>query len=216
MKNKIYLLLSFMLTFAFVGSIKAQDIDHDGVQDQMDNCKYTYNPNQADADNDLIGDECDCQPMVANPGGQHKPAILITASTSDTIFYNTKVNFSSVIDAGGSSPIYQWKKNGFNVGSNSSSYVDSSLQMHDTITCILVSDVVCAAGNEVLSNKLGFAVYAFELSLGGGNEILQLSVYPSPAQKEIRIQCQARILKLTLFDMNGKYPQKGSKYVVKL
>ena len=35
------------------------DADDDGVCDGIDNCPYTYNPNQADADADNIGDACD-------------------------------------------------------------------------------------------------------------------------------------------------------------
>jgi hypothetical protein len=35
------------------------DQDADGVPDSQDNCKTTYNPNQADCDHDGIGDACD-------------------------------------------------------------------------------------------------------------------------------------------------------------
>ena len=37
------------------------DTDHDGVTDPNDNCTETYNPNQADCDNDGAGDACDSQ-----------------------------------------------------------------------------------------------------------------------------------------------------------
>jgi hypothetical protein len=35
------------------------DTDGDGVSDSRDNCAYVYNPTQADADRDRIGDACD-------------------------------------------------------------------------------------------------------------------------------------------------------------
>ncbi|TMA34096.1 MAG: hypothetical protein E6J87_08030 [Deltaproteobacteria bacterium] len=35
------------------------DSDSDGVIDQIDNCPFVYNPNQADADGDGVGDFCD-------------------------------------------------------------------------------------------------------------------------------------------------------------
>ena len=35
------------------------DRDHDGIADSIDNCKYRYNPAQADSDGDGIGNVCD-------------------------------------------------------------------------------------------------------------------------------------------------------------
>jgi hypothetical protein len=35
------------------------DTDNDGITDPNDNCPDTYNPNQADCDNDYQGDACD-------------------------------------------------------------------------------------------------------------------------------------------------------------
>ncbi|MCD4722958.1 MAG: right-handed parallel beta-helix repeat-containing protein [Desulfobacula sp.] len=42
------------------------DIDHDGIQDSLDNCPYNYNPNQKDQDIDDIGDICDTCPTISN------------------------------------------------------------------------------------------------------------------------------------------------------
>ena len=36
-----------------------RDIDQDGVNDDIDNCIETYNPDQADIDGDGMGDACD-------------------------------------------------------------------------------------------------------------------------------------------------------------
>merc|ERR1711976_1120189 len=35
------------------------DADEDGIGDVCDNCPYTYNPYQEDYDHDGVGDECD-------------------------------------------------------------------------------------------------------------------------------------------------------------
>src|SRR5690606_32409353 len=42
------------------------DVDHDGVDDEIDNCTYFTNPDQANADGDSAGDVCDDFPQ--NPG----------------------------------------------------------------------------------------------------------------------------------------------------
>lgn len=39
--------------------LSLNDADSDGVFDPFDNCKYTFNPEQTDSDNDCIGDACE-------------------------------------------------------------------------------------------------------------------------------------------------------------
>ncbi len=42
------------------------DSDADGILDTADNCRFTYNPDQADRDGDGVGDACDNCAQVAN------------------------------------------------------------------------------------------------------------------------------------------------------
>ena len=42
------------------------DSDGDGIADTADNCRLTYNPDQADRDRDGVGDACDNCPLLAN------------------------------------------------------------------------------------------------------------------------------------------------------
>jgi hypothetical protein len=44
-----------------------KDTDKDGIPDIIDNCPYTYNPDQSDLDHDGIGDVCDPTPYLATP-----------------------------------------------------------------------------------------------------------------------------------------------------
>ena len=46
---------------------KLQDLDGDGVDDDVDNCKSTANPDQSDLDQDGIGDVCDNCAEIFNP-----------------------------------------------------------------------------------------------------------------------------------------------------
>ena len=45
-------------------ALSGSDFDNDGIPDDYDNCKYMYNPNQGDLDNNNIGDACEWSPIL--------------------------------------------------------------------------------------------------------------------------------------------------------
>jgi hypothetical protein len=53
----------------------------------------------------------------------------------------------------GSNPVFQWKKNGVNVGSNNSTYFDSALISGDVISVELTSNADCISQAKVISNN---------------------------------------------------------------
>ena len=59
---------------------------------------------------------------------------VTVTNTSTGTFIATAIN-------AGSSPAYQWKLNGLNVGSNSSTYINTNLNDSDQVTCILTPDL---------------------------------------------------------------------------
>ena len=195
-------IFTVLISLSSISKVSSQDIDNDGVIDSVDNCQYVWNVNQQDNDGDQIGDLCDCNSSDGNPTGQHIPAIIINATPSTTINSGTLVNFTSIIDAGGTSPIYQWKKNGINVGTNSPNYSDNTLNDGDIVTCELTSDVICLAGNVKTSNSLVFTVNVLSVteSVINNSDIL---IYPNPSKKEINILSNINAEKVAILNLVG-------------
>lgn len=66
----------------------------------------------------------------------------------------TVANFSASITGGGSNPIYQWKLNGTDVGTNYNTYSNSALANNDSVWCVLTSNASCVNTPVVSSNKV--------------------------------------------------------------
>ncbi len=74
------------------------------------------------------------------------PSVSITANPTGQICSGTSVTFTAVPVNGGTTPVYQWEKNNFNVGTNSSTYTDATLIDGDIITVELTSNAPCSSG----------------------------------------------------------------------
>ena len=81
------------------------------------------------------------------------PSVVISTPTT-SVCAGSSVLFSASLQNGGSSPIYQWKKNGINVGTNSNTYNENSLLNGDIISCILTSNATCVIENTANSNSI--------------------------------------------------------------
>lgn len=61
--------------------------------------------------------------------------------------------FTAYPTSGGTSPAYQWKVNGFNVGTSSPTYT-STLNAGDLVSCVLTSSATCATPKTATSNTI--------------------------------------------------------------
>lgn len=86
------------------------------------------------------------------------PTITISTVGSNTYCAGSSKTFNANITNGGSTPSYQWKKNGANVGTNSSSYVGTGLITGDVITCDLTTNNICATSTLATSNSITVTV----------------------------------------------------------
>lgn len=67
--------------------------------------------------------------------------------------YNTGV-FTATATNAGVSPTYQWQVNGLNVGTNSATYTNGTLNNNDVVTCILTPNIVGCTGTQYVSNAI--------------------------------------------------------------
>jgi uncharacterized protein (TIGR02145 family) len=88
--------------------------------------------------------------MVVNA---NLPAGITIAASANPFCPGSPVNFTANPVNGGSSPVYQWKVNGINTGSNSSIFIYSPVN-NDSVRCILTSNLNCVTGNPVSSAKI--------------------------------------------------------------
>jgi hypothetical protein len=79
-------------------------------------------------------------------------SISITAS-ANPVYSGTSVSFTATPVNGGPAPIYQWKVNGGNTGTNSATFTYTPSN-GDQVTCRLTSNASCATNNPATSNTI--------------------------------------------------------------
>jgi N-acetylneuraminic acid mutarotase len=70
----------------------------------------------------------------------------------------TTANFTATPTNGGGSPVYQWKRNNLNVGTNSATYVPGDLVHGDVIKCFMMSNASCGTPVSAESNSITISV----------------------------------------------------------
>ncbi len=95
------------------------------------------------------------------------PMVLTVASVSITsddannsICEGTSVTFTATASSGGTSPVYQWKLNGTNVGTNSSTYTTNTLTTGQSVTCVMTSNQSGVISSPATSNAIVTTVNA--------------------------------------------------------
>jgi Bacterial Ig domain/Secretion system C-terminal sorting domain len=134
-----------------------------GVNAGTNSSTYTYTPNNGDSIRCVMTSSLSCTvPMSSNTINMVvtptvTPSVSINVSPNDTVCAGTAVTYTATITNGGTTPTYQWKKNGVNVGTNSNtySYVPNN---GDSVRCVLTSNATCASPTIVSSNTIHMTV----------------------------------------------------------
>ncbi len=93
------------------------------------------------------------------PSTGQTASVSIAPNTSTAICSGTGVLFTATPTNGGTTPVYQWKKNGVNVGTNTYTYFVNTLNNGDVITCVMTSSIPCVGSNPSTSNSVTMTVF---------------------------------------------------------
>jgi hypothetical protein len=124
--------------------------------------------------------------MVVNP---LLPVSVTIQADQTEVCQGQGVAFTATPVNGGQNPLSQWKVNGVNAGTNSSSFAYTP-QNGDVVTVVLTSDANCATGNPATSNSVAMVV----------NPLLPVSVIIQADQTEV---CQGQGVAFTATPVNG-------------
>ncbi|HEX2629166.1 MAG TPA: T9SS type A sorting domain-containing protein, partial [Chitinophagaceae bacterium] len=93
------------------------------------------------------------------------PSVSISANQS-AICSGATVNFTAIPTNGGANPVYQWKRNGNDVGTNSATYSSNALSNGDIISCVMTSSSTCVTSPNATSNNITVTVNAIPATPG--------------------------------------------------
>ena len=85
------------------------------------------------------------------------PSVAITASAT-TICTGASTVFTAVPTNGGTTPVYQWKVNGVNIGTNLITFTSTTIANNDIVTCVMTSNSACASPLTGTSNAITMIV----------------------------------------------------------
>ncbi len=87
------------------------------------------------------------------------PSVVIAiTSGSNPSAAGASVTFTATPTNGGTTPAYQWKVNGTNVGTNAATFTTTTLTNGQIVTCVLTSNAACASPATATSNGITMTI----------------------------------------------------------
>lgn len=126
--------------------------------DQLNDCSFLVGGSTRSTDGQVTGNNGGQDAWLTEITTSSLPVAVITSNLGNSICAGSKVTFTAAIDNGGTAPIYQWKKNGVNVGTNNPVYVDSTLTNSDAVKLVLTSNANCITTATVTSNIINISI----------------------------------------------------------
>jgi PKD repeat protein len=104
------------------------------------------------------GNPATSAPVVMSINTSYPVSVNVVAAPAGAVCSGEPVTFTATAVNGGTTPVYQWYVNGIASGSNSDTYISSSLVNGDVVTCEVTSDLVCAMNNPATSAPVTMTV----------------------------------------------------------
>ena len=86
---------------------------------------------------------------------------IIQTGGTNPMCAGASATFTATPTNGGMNPTYQWKINGGNVGTNSTTFTTTSLTNNQVVTCVCISNAACAIPLTATSNGITMIVTPF-------------------------------------------------------
>ena len=121
---------------------------------------YTYNPAGGDIVTCILTSSLTC--ITGNPATSNSitmvvnsnlPAGVTVAASSNPFCPGSSVTFTATPTNGGPAPVYQWKVNGVNAGTNSPTFTYNPAN-NDSVRCVMTSNLSCVTGNPASSSDI--------------------------------------------------------------
>jgi len=135
-----------------------------GINAGTDNPTYSYIPANGDLVSCVLTSNAAC--TSGNPATSNSITMTVNplqvvsvtiAASANPVCAGTTVTYMATPTNGGTSPSYQWKVNGVNVGTNNPVYSYTPVN-NDVVTCLLTSNVICTSNNPATSNFITMTV----------------------------------------------------------
>lgn len=93
------------------------------------------------------------------------PVSVEVSASANPVYSNTPVTFTAAPTNGGTTPSYQWKVNGLNVGTDSPIYVYTPAE-GDSVSCTLTSSLTCVTNNPASDHVIMEVIYRVNYWMG--------------------------------------------------
>ena len=136
-------------------------------------------------------------------------SVTIASDDEDNVICaNESVIFTATATNEGTTPSYQWKVNGANVGTNASTYTSTSLLNNDVVTVVMTTDNSCQSLNTVTSNGITTVVNALPaaLSVTGSTYCSYSNLVPNTTYGTVTSTSSASGVDYQLYDLDGVIP----------